>query len=98
MNGLTDPSLSTWMRFWGRDEYRVLVVLRSDGSSLYATKDLPLAIQKFEEYNLDKSIYVIDVRQSLYLRQIFKTLEIMGSNGQISFITWPMSWSTCREM
>ncbi len=60
------------------DEYRVLVVLRSDGSSLYATKDLPLAIQKFQEYDLDKSIYVIDVRQSLYMKQIFKTLEILG--------------------
>lgn len=60
------------------NEYRVLVVLRSDGSSLYATKDLPLAIQKFEEYDLDKSIYVIDVRQSLYMQQIFKTLEILG--------------------
>ena len=60
------------------DEYRVLVVLRSDGSSLYATKDLPLAIQKFEEYDLDKAVYVIDVRQSLYLKQIFKTLEILG--------------------
>jgi len=60
------------------DEYRVLVLLRSDGSSLYATKDLPLAIKKFEEYDLDRSIYVIDVRQSLYLRQIFKTLEILG--------------------
>ena len=60
------------------DEYRVLVLLRSDGSSLYATKDLPLAIKKFEEYELDRSIYVIDVRQSLYLKQIFKTLEILG--------------------
>jgi arginyl-tRNA synthetase len=60
------------------DEYRVLVVLRSDSSSLYATKDLHLAIQKFEDYHLDRSIYVIDVRQSLYLRQIFKTLEILG--------------------
>ena len=60
------------------NEYRVLVVLRSDGSSLYATKDIPLAIQKFEAFNLDKSIYVIDVRQSLYMKQIFKTLEILG--------------------
>ncbi len=60
------------------NEYRVLVVLRSDGSSLYATKDLPLAIQKFDEYDLDRSIYVIDVRQSLYMKQIFKTLEILG--------------------
>jgi arginyl-tRNA synthetase len=58
--------------------YRVLVVLRSDGTSLYATKDLSLAIDKFEQYGLDRSVYVIDVRQSLYMKQIFKTLEILG--------------------
>lgn len=61
-----------------KDKYRVLVILRSDGTSLYATKDIPLAIQKFEEYNLDRSIYIVDVRQSLYLQQIFKTLELLG--------------------
>ncbi len=61
-----------------KEKYRVLVVLRSDGTSLYATKDLPLAIKKFEEYKLNYSIYVIDVRQSLYMQQIFKTLELMG--------------------
>ena len=61
-----------------KDEYRVLVLLRSDGTSLYATKDIPLAIKKFTEYKLDQSIYVIDVRQTLYMKQIFKTLELMG--------------------
>jgi arginyl-tRNA synthetase len=61
-----------------QEEYRVLVILRSDGSSLYATKDIPLAIQKFKEYDLAKSIYVIDVRQSLYMKQIFKTLALLG--------------------
>jgi arginyl-tRNA synthetase len=61
-----------------KEQYRVLVVLRSDGTSLYATKDLPLAIKKFEEHDLARSIYVIDVRQSLYLQQIFKTLDILG--------------------
>jgi arginyl-tRNA synthetase len=61
-----------------KEKFRVLVVLRSDDTSLYATKDLPLAILKFEEYDLDRSVYVIDVRQSLYLQQVFKTLEIIG--------------------
>lgn len=61
-----------------KEEYRVLVLLRSDGTSLYATKDLPLAVKKFEEFHLDRSIYVVDVRQSLYLKQIFKVLELMG--------------------
>ncbi len=61
-----------------KEDFRVLVVLRSDGTSLYSTKDLALAIQKNNEYDLLRSIYVIDVRQSLYMRQIYKTLELMG--------------------
>jgi arginyl-tRNA synthetase len=61
------------------EKYRVLVILRSDGTSLYQTKDLPLAIMKFSEFNLDRSIYVIDVRQSLYMQQIFKILDLMGN-------------------
>ena len=65
-------------KYGTKDKYRVLVVLRSDGTSLYATKDLALAIQKFAEFKLDRSVYVIDVRQSLYLTQVFKTLELMG--------------------
>jgi arginyl-tRNA synthetase len=61
-----------------KETYRVLVVLRSDGTSLYATKDLPLAVKKFEDYDPDRSVYVIDVRQSLYMQQIYKTLEVIG--------------------
>jgi len=61
-----------------KEKYRVLVILRSDGTSLYSTKDLSLAIKKFNEFALDQSIYVIDVRQSLYMQQIFKVMELMG--------------------
>ena len=60
------------------EKYRVLVLLRSDGSSLYGAWDLALALKKFEEYELDKSIYVVDVRQSLHFQQVFKTLELAG--------------------
>jgi arginyl-tRNA synthetase len=64
----------------GLDEevYRTLPILRSDGSSLYSTKDLALTKRKFEDYHIDRSIWVVDVRQSLYFRQIFKILEIWG--------------------
>lgn len=61
-----------------KERYRVLVVLRSDGTALYATEDLALAIQKFEDYQLESSIYIVDVRQSLHFQQVFKTLEIAG--------------------
>ncbi len=61
-----------------KEKYRVLVVLRSDGTALYATEDLALAKLKHEEYNPDRSIYVVDVRQSLHFQQVWKTLEIAG--------------------
>lgn len=61
------------------EKYRVMVVLRSDGTALYATEDLALAIQKFSDFpELSRSLYVVDVRQSLHFQQVFKTLEIMG--------------------
>ncbi|UCD97385.1 MAG: arginine--tRNA ligase [Chloroflexota bacterium] len=59
-----------------KETYRVLVVLRSDGTALYATEDLALAISKFSDYDLSSSIYIVDVRQSLHFQQVFKTLEI----------------------
>lgn len=61
-----------------KEKYRVLVVLRSDGTALYATEDLALVKLKHEEYHPDRSIYVVDVRQSLHFQQVWKTLEIAG--------------------
>jgi len=56
----------------------VLLFLRSDGTALYPVADVPLAMAKFEKYKLDKSIYVVDIRQSLYFKQLFKVLELLG--------------------
>lgn len=62
-----------------KDKYRVLVVLRSDGTALYSTEDLALTIKKFQDYpDLARSIYVVDVRQSLHFKQVWKTMEIAG--------------------
>ena len=56
----------------------VLVFLRSDGTALYPVADLPLAVEKFKKYKLDRSIYVVDIRQGQYFKQLFKVLELMG--------------------
>ena len=61
-----------------KEKYRTAVLLRSDGTSLYLTKDLALARVKFEQYGVDRSIYVVDVRQSLHFQQAFKILELWG--------------------
>ena len=61
-----------------KEKYRTAVILRSDGTSLYLTKDLALAKIKFEQYHVDRSIYVVDFRQSLHFQQAFKILELWG--------------------
>ncbi len=54
------------------------LLIKSDGHGLYATKDLELARQKFEDHNIEKSIYIVDKRQSLHFSQVFNVLGKMG--------------------
>ncbi|MBL8101228.1 MAG: arginine--tRNA ligase, partial [Anaerolineales bacterium] len=61
-----------------KEKYRTNVILRRDGTTLYLTKDLALAKVKFEQYHVDRSIYVVDVRQSLHLQQAFAILKLWG--------------------
>ncbi len=51
---------------------------KRDGTGLYATKDLALAQLKFDEYGIDRSIYVVDSRQSDHFKHVFLTLKKMG--------------------
>jgi len=60
---------------YGLDEF---VILRSDGTALYSTKDLALAERKFQDYKIDRSLYVVGSEQKFYFKQLFKTLELMG--------------------
>jgi arginyl-tRNA synthetase len=62
-----------------KEQYRTTVILRSDGTALYSTEDLALVLHKFRDYpDLTRSIYIVDVRQSLHFTQVFKILEIAG--------------------
>lgn len=54
------------------------LLLKSDGTGLYATKDIELARRKFRDFHIEKSIYVVDVRQELHFKQVFKVLEKIG--------------------
>jgi len=61
-----------------KDKYRVLVLVRADGASLYGAKDLALAKRKFEDYGIDESIYVVGSEQAFYFQQLFQILRLMG--------------------
>ena len=54
------------------------IILRSDGASLYATRDLATAIYRKKTFDFTKSLYVVAYQQDLHFRQFFKVLELAG--------------------
>ena len=70
-----DGAVIVDLKQFGLDEF---VILRSDGTALYSTKDLALAKRKFEDFKIDLSLYVVGSEQKFYFKQLFKTLELMG--------------------
>lgn len=54
------------------------IILKSDGTTLYATRDLAAAFYRKSHYDFYKSLYVVAYQQNLHFKQIFKVLEMMG--------------------
>ncbi len=54
------------------------LILKSDGSSLYATRDIAAAIYRKKTYDFDKCLYVVAYQQNLHFKQFFKVLDLMG--------------------
>lgn len=55
-----------------------LIILRSNGTTLYSTRDMGFAEWRWEKYRFDKSIIVTASEQNTHFRQVFKMLELMG--------------------
>ncbi|MBN1114455.1 MAG: arginine--tRNA ligase [Oligoflexia bacterium] len=62
------------------EKYNLPPVLlkKTDGATLYATRDIAAALDRWERYRFDESLYVVAHQQELHFKQLFKTLEIMG--------------------
>ena len=54
------------------------LILRKDGGTLYATRDITSALYRKNEYNFAKAIYVTANEQNLHFAQFFKVVELMG--------------------
>src|SRR3989344_2656603 len=61
------------------EEYNlgVFVLLKSNGASLYSTKDIALAYLKSKKYKFDNSLYIVASEQDFYFKQLFKCLELI---------------------
>jgi arginyl-tRNA synthetase len=55
-----------------------LMLIKSDGATTYATRDIPSAEYRWNTWHFERSLYVVDRGQSLHFKQLFKTLALMG--------------------
>ncbi|MCK5149377.1 arginine--tRNA ligase [Candidatus Pacearchaeota archaeon] len=56
----------------------VFLIQKSDGATLYSTRDLTSAIDRYKKYKFDRMIYEVGQEQKFYFKQLFKVLELMG--------------------
>ena len=56
----------------------IALIKKSDGSSLYLTRDLAAVEDRYNTYHFDKAVYVTDVAQKLHFKQLFKIVELLG--------------------
>ncbi|QFT89662.1 Arginine--tRNA ligase [Bacillus sp. THAF10] len=54
------------------------LIKKSDGATLYATRDLAAAFYRKSEYDFAKALYVVGGEQSLHFKQVFQVLKKMG--------------------
>ncbi len=57
---------------------KVETLLRGDGTSVYVTQDLGTAKMKFDEHQLDRSIYVVGSEQNYHFQCLFKLIDMLG--------------------
>ncbi|MBR6880987.1 MAG: arginine--tRNA ligase [Clostridiales bacterium] len=62
------------------DEYDLppCIILKSDGTTIYASRDIAAVLYRKETYNFDKNIYVVGIPQALHFRQVFSVLKKAG--------------------
>ena len=55
-----------------------MILVKSDGSAIYATTDLATMVQRMADWNPDKILYLTDKRQSLHFEQVFRAARKSG--------------------
>ena len=80
--GLAIPSEGAWVipvaEPGDKKEIPPVILVKSDGSSIYATTDLATMVQRMQDWNPDKILYVTDKRQNLHFEQIFRAARKAG--------------------
>ena len=80
--GLAVESEGAWVIPVAQDsdkkEVPPCILVKSDGSAIYATTDLATMVQRMQDFHPDKILYVTDKRQSLHFEQVFRAARKAG--------------------
>ena len=66
------------------------LLVKADGATLYATRDLAAAFYRKKTYDFHKCLYVVAYQQNLHFKQFFKVLELMGKDWELYHIPFGM--------
>ena len=58
--------------------YPPCIILKSDGTTIYASRDLAAAMYRYDNFKFDKNIYVVGIPQALHFKQVFAVLKKAG--------------------
>ena len=80
--GIAVPSEGAWVipvaQEGDKKEMPPCILVKSDGSSIYATTDLATLVQRMRDWHPDKVLYVTDKRQNLHFEQVFRAARKAG--------------------
>lgn len=62
------------------EEYNMppCLITKSDGGSIYHSRDIAAVLYRKKTYNFEKCLYVTGLEQTLHFKQVFKAIELMG--------------------
>ena len=73
------------------------LLVKADGATLYATRDLAAAFYRKHTYDFWKCLYVVAYQQNLHFKQVFKVLELMGKDWAKDLVHVPFGMVSLED-
>lgn len=80
------------------ENYPPVLIKRSDGATLYATRDLAALLYRKDTYNFDKILYVVGNEQKLHFESLKKVSDLMGYNFDLVHVNFGLVLQDGKKM
>ena len=82
------------LKEWGMSP---CLLVKADGATLYATRDLAAAFYRKKTYDFYRSLYVVAYQQNLHFKQLFKVIELMGESWYKDLVHVPFGMVSLED-